>query len=50
MGAALVSIRDEWDIREQLWDIYTVGYYSAVKKKKKILPFATVWTDPENIM
>ena len=34
---------------KQLWDIYTVEYYSAVKKKK-ILPFATVWMDLKNIM
>ena len=34
---------------KQLWDIYTREYYSAVKKKK-ILPFATVWMDLENIM
>ena len=31
---------DEWI--KQLWDIYTMEFYSAVKKKK-ILPFATVW-------
>ena len=37
----------EW-IR-QLWDIYTMEFYLAVKKKK-ILPFATVWVDLENIM
>ena len=37
---------DEW-IR-QLWDIYTMEYYSAVKRK--ILPFMTVWMDLENIM
>ena len=37
---------DEWI--EQL-DVYTMEYYSAVKKKK-ILPFATVWVDLENIM
>ena len=30
-------------------DIYTMEFYSAVKKKK-ILPFATVWMDLENIM
>ena len=30
---------DEWI--KQLWDVYTMEYYSAVKKKK-ILPFATV--------
>ena len=33
----------------QLWDIYTVEFYLAVKKKK-ILPFATAWMDSENIM
>ena len=38
---------DEWI--KQPWDIYTMEYYSAIKKKK-ILPFATVWMDPENIM
>ena len=38
---------DEWI--KQLWDIYTMEYYSAIKKKK-LLPFATVWMDLENIM
>ena len=38
---------DEWI--KQLWDIYTMEYYLAVRKKK-ILPFATVWVDLENIM
>ena len=38
---------DEWI--KQLWDIYTMEYYSATKKKK-ILPFATAWMDLENIM
>ena len=38
---------DEWI--KQLWNIYTVGYYLAVKKKK-ILPFATAWMDLGNIM
>ena len=38
---------DEWI--KQLWDIYTMGFYSAIKKKK-MLPFATVWRDLENIM
>ena len=38
---------DEW-IR-QLQDVYTMEFYSAVKKKK-ILPFATVWMYLENIM
>ena len=30
---------DEW--AEQLWDIYTMEYYSFIKKKQ-ILPFVTV--------
>ena len=38
---------DEWI--KQLWDIYIIEYYSAIKKKK-VLPFATVWIDMENIM
>ena len=38
---------DEWI--KQLWDFYTMEYYSTVKKKK-ILPFATMWMDLENIM
>ena len=38
---------DEWI--KQLWDIYTMEYYLAIKKKK-ILPFVTVWMDVENIM
>ena len=38
---------DEWI--KQLWGIYTMEYYLAIKKKK-ILPFATVWRDLEDIM
>ena len=38
---------DEWI--KKLWYIYTMGYYSAIKKKK-ILPFATAWMDLESIM
>ena len=38
---------DEWI--KQLRDIYTVEYYSAIKKKK-ILPFVTIWMDLETIM
>ena len=37
---------DEWI--KQLWDIYTMDYFSAIEKK--ILPFATLWMDLENIM
>ena len=39
---------DEWV--KQLWDIYTTEFYLAIKKRKKIIPFATVWMDLENIM
>ena len=38
---------DEWI--KQLWDIYTMEYYSAIKKKT-ILLFVTVWMDLQNIM
>ena len=37
---------DEWI--KQLWDFYTMEYYSAIKKK--ILPFVAVWMDLENIV
>ena len=33
---------------KQLWDIYTMKCYLAIKKK--MLPFAAVWMDLENIM
>ena len=38
---------DKWI--KQPWDIYTMEYYSAIKKKK-ILPFATAWMDLGNAM
>ena len=34
---------------EKLWYIYTMEYYSAIKKGE-ILPSATAWTDIEGIM
>ena len=37
---------DEWI--KPLWDIYIMECYSAIKKKK-ILPFLTVWMDLEYI-
>ena len=37
---------DEWI--KQPWDIYTMEYYSAIKKK--ILPSTTVWLELEDIM
>ena len=47
MEAAKCSSVDEWI--KQLWDIYIMEYYLAIKKKK-ILPFVTVWMDLENTM
>ena len=38
---------DEWI--KKLWYIYTMEYYSAVKKIK-ILPFTTVWIDLESTL
>ena len=57
-GAALFTIAKIWkqlkcpsidDLIKQLCCIYTMEFYLAIKKKK-ILPFATVWIDLENIM
>ena len=38
---------DEWI--KNMWYIYTVEYYSAIKKNE-ILPFAATWMDLEGIM
>ena len=32
-----------------MWYIYTMEYYSAIKKNK-IMPFAATWMDPESII
>ena len=32
-----------------MWYIYTMEYYPVIKKNE-ILPFATIWVDPEGIM
>ena len=38
---------DKWI--KKLWYIYIMEYYSAIKKKKEILPFVTAWMDLESI-
>ena len=32
-----------------IYNIYTMEYYSAIKKKE-IMPFAAIWMDPEIII
>ena len=38
---------EEWI--KKMWHIYTMEYYSAIKKKE-IMPFAAIWMDPEIII
>ena len=48
MGRAQMSI-DGWMDKEDVVYIYTMEYYSAIKKNE-ILPFATMWMELEGIM
>ena len=38
---------DEWI--KKMWHMYTMEYYSAIKKNK-IMPFAATWMEPEIII
>ena len=38
---------DKWI--KKMWYIYTMEYYSAIRKKQ-MLPFATTWMELEDIM
>ena len=49
MEVAQVSISSTHECVQQLWYVYTMQYYLAIKKKK-ILPFVTVWMGLENII
>ena len=33
-----------------MWYIYTMEYYSAIRKKNDIMPFAATWLDLELII
>ena len=38
---------DEW--LKKMWHLYTLEYYSAIKKNE-IMPFAATWMDPEIVI
>ena len=38
--------REEW---MKLWYIYTIAYYSVIKKNDR-MPFLATWMDPEGII
>ena len=43
----ICPLTDEWI--KKIWSVYTIEYYSAIKKNE-IVPFAATWMDLEMII